>query len=67
MDPPAELPLNGIHEELTVGKINWLPAEERKRDEARKEGEQVKKKRKWQRWSKSREKGQGINKSRNLE
>lgn len=27
MDPPAELPLNGTHEELAVGKINWLPGE----------------------------------------
>lgn len=29
MDPPAELPLNGTHEELAQGKINWLPREER--------------------------------------
>lgn len=27
MDPPAELPLNGTHEELALGKINWLPGE----------------------------------------
>ncbi len=30
MDPPAELPLNGTHEELALGKINWLPGEERR-------------------------------------
>lgn len=30
MDPPAELPLNGTHEELALGKINWLPAGERR-------------------------------------
>lgn len=36
MDPPTELPLNGSHEELALGKINWLPAEERR--EEKKEG-----------------------------
>lgn len=32
MDPTAELPLNGTHEELAVGKINWLPGEGRGRE-----------------------------------
>lgn len=43
MDLPTELPLHGIHEELTKRKINWLPAAERKGDERRKEREKVKK------------------------
>lgn len=38
MDPPTELPLNGTHEELAPGKINWLPAEERREKKKRGDG-----------------------------
>lgn len=43
MDLPTELPLHGIHEELTVCKINWLSAVERKGGERWKESNKVKK------------------------